>query len=240
MPQFRIGDLARATGLTVRTIRHYEQIGLLHPHARAGNGYRLYGDAEVIRLQQIRSLQSLGLSLERIGILLDSDDARLPDVIDWQLDAVERELADLTRLRERLRGLSRVLQQAEPVDIDQLTALMKEMTRMEQYYTDEQLETLAQRRTAYGDEQIAAFERQWADLIARAEAAKTDGLDPTSEPVLAIAREWSGLVQAFTGGDSGIHQSLERAWQEEDEIHGYDTAAMRDLMSWLAPAMERI
>jgi hypothetical protein len=117
---------------------------------------------------------------------------------------------------------------------------MKEMTMVEKYYTEEQLETLAARREAYGDEQIKAFEQQWADLIARAEQAKADGLDPTSEPVLAIAREWSGLVQAFTGGDPGIHQSVERVWQEEDEIQGFDATNMRALMAWLAPAMERI
>ena len=62
----------------------------------------------------------------------------------------------------------------------------------------------------------------------------------SSEPVLDIAREWSGLVQAFTGGDTGIEQSVERVWQEEDEVHGFDAAGMRDLMSWLAPAMEKI
>lgn len=58
--------------------------------------------------------------------------------------------------------------------------------------------------------------------------------------MLEIAREWSGLVRAFTGGDTGIQQSVERAWQEEDEIHGYDTANMRALAAWLAPAMERV
>jgi hypothetical protein len=87
---------------------------------------------------------------------------------------------------------------------------------------------------------MKAFEQQWADLIARAEQAKADDLDPTSELVLEIAREWSGLVQAFTGGDAGIQQSVERVWQEEDEVQGFDAAGMRALMAYLAPAMERI
>lgn len=111
---------------------------------------------------------------------------------------------------------------------------------VEKYYTEEQLETLAARREAYGDEQISAFEQQWADLIARAERAMAEGVDPTSEPVLAIAREWSGLVQAFTGGDAGIQQSVQRVWQEEDEVHGFDAAGMRALMAWLAPAMAKV
>lgn len=240
MTHLRIGELATATGLTVRTLRHYDQIGLLQPRMRTGSGYRIYSEDEVRRLQQIRSLQALGFSLEQIGTMLDGSDAPLSEVIGWQVAAVDRELATLHRLRARLHAVSAELQRSEQVDIDDLTALMKEMTMVEQYYTEEQLETLATRRAAYGDEQIKAFEQQWADLIARAETAKADGLDPTSEPVLAIAREWSGLVQAFTGGDAEIQHSVERVWQKEDEVHGFDAAGMRDLMTWLAPAMARI
>jgi DNA-binding transcriptional MerR regulator len=240
MTHLRIGELATATGLTVRTLRHYDQIGLLRPKTRTEGGYRLYGEAEVQRLQQIRSLQSLGFSLEQIGAMLAGHEAPLPEVIEWQLAAIDRELTALQRLRARLSAVSQAMQRAEMVDIDDLTALMKEMTMVEKYYTEEQLETLAARRAAYGDEQIKAFEQQWADLIARAERAMAEGVDPTSEPVLEIAREWIGLVQAFTGGDPGIQQSVERVWQEEDEVHGFDAAGMRALMTWLAPAMERI
>jgi DNA-binding transcriptional MerR regulator len=240
MTHLRIGELATATGLTVRTLRHYDQIGLLRPKTRTEGGYRLYGEAEVRRLQQIRSLQSLGFSLEQIGAMLAGHEAPLPEVIEWQLAAIDRELTALQRLRARLSAVSQAMQRAEMVDIDDLTALMKEMTMVEKYYTEEQLETLAARRAAYGDEQIKAFEQQWADLIARAERAMAEGVDPTSEPVLEIAREWIGLVQAFTGGDPGIQQSVERVWQEEDEVHGFDAAGMRALMTWLAPAMERI
>lgn len=240
MVQRRIGELAKATGLTVRTLRHYDQIGVLRPRMRTEGGYRLYGEAEIRRLQQIRSLQALGFSLEQIGTMLDGDEASLLEVIDWQFAAIERELATLQRVRARLQAVSRVLQRTDSVDVDELTALMKEMTMVEQYYSEEQLETLAARRAAYGDEQIAQFEQQWAALIERANEAMAQGVDPTSEPVLEIAREWSGLVQAFTGGDAGIGQAAERVWQEEDQVQGFDAAGMRELMSWLAPAMGTI
>ena len=243
MAHYRIGELARATGLTVRTLRHYEQIGLLQPETRSANGYRRYGEAEVQRLQQIRSLRSLGLSLERIGSLLAGNDLPLATVIEWQLQAVDRELAGLTRLRSRLHVLSSALRGAGTVEIDMLAALMKEMNRMEtfeKYYTQEQLDTLAARRAAYGDEQIAAAEQQWADLIKRANRAMAKGVDPTSESVLEIAREWSSLVRAFTGGDPEIGRAVERMWQEEETIHESDTAGVRALVEWLGPAMTAI
>jgi DNA-binding transcriptional MerR regulator len=138
MTQMRIGELASATGLTVRTLRHYDQIGLLQPQTRTESGYRIYGEAEVRRLQQIRSLQALGFSLEQIGTMLDGNNAPLPEVIGWQLEAIDRELATLQRVRARLYAISAELQRSDAVDIDALTALMKEMTMVEQYYTEEQ------------------------------------------------------------------------------------------------------
>ncbi len=114
------------------------------------------------------------------------------------------------------------------------------MEHFETYYTQEQLDTLAARRAAYGDEQIAAIEQQWSALIARANDAMAQGIDPTSEPVLAIAREWAELVHAFTGGDPAIGQAVERMWQEDTTIPDHDTAGVRTLIEWLGPAMAAV
>ena len=67
----KVGTLARKTGLTVRTLHYYDEIGLLSPSRRSEAGYRLYGADDVARLQQIMSLRQLGFSLEDIQALLD-------------------------------------------------------------------------------------------------------------------------------------------------------------------------
>jgi DNA-binding transcriptional MerR regulator len=67
----RIGELARETGLTTRTIRHYEQLGLLAPSERAASGYRYYTERELARLRKIDQLKGAGLSLEEIGSVID-------------------------------------------------------------------------------------------------------------------------------------------------------------------------
>src|SRR5437899_12959920 len=66
----RVGQLARRTGISVRTLHHYESMGLVSP-VRNEAGHRLYGPAEIARLQQVRSLQALGLPLKEIKTLLD-------------------------------------------------------------------------------------------------------------------------------------------------------------------------
>jgi DNA-binding transcriptional MerR regulator len=66
-----IGDVARMAGITARTLRHYESIGLLTPSSVGTNGYRHYGDPELLRLQRILVLKALGLGLPEIAALLD-------------------------------------------------------------------------------------------------------------------------------------------------------------------------
>jgi DNA-binding transcriptional MerR regulator len=68
----RIGDFARLGGTNLRTLRYYEQLGLLSPMTRSEGGFRYYRRADVARLRMIRDLQALGLELAQIGELIDT------------------------------------------------------------------------------------------------------------------------------------------------------------------------
>src|SRR5437763_16290948 len=97
----KVGELARRTGLTVRTLHHYDEIGLLRPSLHTESGHRLYTAADVARLQQVRSLRQLGFSLEEVRACLDRPGfsplevvrlhaARLRDQIEFQRSLCER------------------------------------------------------------------------------------------------------------------------------------------------------
>ncbi|MFA6921997.1 MAG: MerR family transcriptional regulator, partial [Gallionella sp.] len=77
----KTGDLAKRCGLTVRTLHHYEAIGLLTPSARSENGYRLYNRNDIARLHQIQALKRFGLSLADIGALLANPDSHLSTIV---------------------------------------------------------------------------------------------------------------------------------------------------------------
>ncbi|HEX2290816.1 MAG TPA: MerR family transcriptional regulator [Pseudonocardiaceae bacterium] len=81
---WKVGQLARLAGLTVRTLHHYDQVGLLSPSARTPSGHRLYGEPDVHRLYRIVALRELGLSLEVIGDLLTGE-PDLPDLLRQHL-----------------------------------------------------------------------------------------------------------------------------------------------------------
>ncbi|HKN97676.1 MAG TPA: heavy metal-responsive transcriptional regulator [Pseudonocardiaceae bacterium] len=109
----RIGDLAAASGLTTRTIRFYEQAGLLPAPPRTPGGYRDYPEQAATRLTFVRSAQDAGLTLAEIRSILALRDsgqapcAHVTALIDQHLDDTERRMAELTRTRAALRGLAR-------------------------------------------------------------------------------------------------------------------------------------
>src|SRR5215475_14086692 len=73
---FTVGELARLTGVTVRALHHYDDIGLIRPSQRTAAGYRLYHDADVYRLQQVLMFRELGLPLDEIAAAIDEAGTR--------------------------------------------------------------------------------------------------------------------------------------------------------------------
>src|SRR3954447_5154695 len=102
---WKIGELARRTGLTVPTLHHYDEIGLLSPADRSQGGHRVYGDDDVRRLYRIMSLRSLGFPLEAIGRVVDSDDVDARAAVADHLHRLEDQIARDRALRRTLRSL---------------------------------------------------------------------------------------------------------------------------------------
>lgn len=98
----KIGELADTTGVTVRTLHYYEEIGLLRPSERTPAGHRLYAGPEIERLYRIRLLKQLGIPLDGVKTSLDGDDVDLTAVIEDHLAVVDARLAAENRLRSRL------------------------------------------------------------------------------------------------------------------------------------------
>ena len=86
----RIGEVADRVGLSLRTIRHYDEIGLVVPSDRSAGGFRLYTEADVVRLELVRRLRPLDLSLEQIRTLVETMDAAAAADPDERADAADR------------------------------------------------------------------------------------------------------------------------------------------------------
>ena len=236
MRTWKVGELAKRTGLTVRTLHHYDEIGLLAPSHRTAAGHRLYSEGDVARLQQVVSLRSLGLSLEDVRNVLNQRRLTPLQVVQLHAGRLRDQVKTQQRLLERLDALAEGLRQAEPVSAEQLIQTIEEMTMFERYYTPEQLDYLKQRREQVGEARIAGVEAEWPRLMEQVRAEMEAGSDPCGTRVQELARRWHELIEEFTGGDPGIRQSLGNLYRGESTVRGMDVASMRPLMEYVGRA----
>ena len=233
----KVGTLAKKTGLTIRTLHYYEEVGLLVPAQRTEAGHRLYGADEVARLQNIVLLRQLGFSLEEIRSGLDQPDFSMAHAIALRLARLEEEMALQQRLRRRLETVAAHLRAAEDISVEDFLQTIKVMTMIEKYYTPEQLKQLEERGRQVGEDRIRQVEGEWKELIAQVQAEMEKGTDPASETMQHLAARWQGLIDEFTGGDPGIYQSLKTMYQQEGAQKASRGLVDADVMAYMSKAM---
>lgn len=121
--RWKIGQVAERAGLTTRTLRYYEDLGLLTPSARLASGHRVYTGADLARLYRICLLRRLGMPLSDIAAELTDGGGRLTDTVDRHLNELDLRLAALGRHRERVLRVHASVQQGDPTDEELLEVL---------------------------------------------------------------------------------------------------------------------
>lgn len=139
--QWRIGELARATRVTVRALHHYDRMGLLVPSARTAGGHRCYTGGDVRRLHMILALRGFGLSLRDIAATLAAGAEDQREILARQLAATEERIRQAEQVRASLRRLLDGMQ-----DTDQFVTLIEEMVTMSQPLTPEQIQEMNRHR----------------------------------------------------------------------------------------------
>jgi MerR family transcriptional regulator, thiopeptide resistance regulator len=191
-----VGQLAAIAGVTVRTLHHYDEIGLLVPGERTRAGHRSYREAELDRLQRILFYRELGFPLEEIGKLLDD-----PGVDP--LEHLRRQHELLTERIARLRAMAAAVEramEARTMGIN-LTAEEKfevfgdfdpdeHAEEVERRWGDTDAYRESQRRTAaYTKEDWQRIQDEVDELTARFVALKESGAGPESEAAMDLAEE---------------------------------------------------
>ena len=235
-PLLKVGELAQHAGVSVRTLHHYEAIGLLVPSSRTASAHRLYSRSDVERLTRITMLTSLGFSLDQVKVALDDESWTPSRLIETHLARSRELLEEQAAVCARLEAMRDAIAAGRD-DIEALFETMEVIAMIEKYYTKEQLAQLETRRQAMGDDAIKAVEQEWTDLFAQVKAELDKGTPPDAPGVQALARRSSELIRLFTGGDPGIESSLSRMYTENpvDKIHpGFDPAIFAYLQKALA------
>jgi MerR family transcriptional regulator, thiopeptide resistance regulator len=196
--RYTIGELAASTGVTVRTLHHYDRIGLLSPGERTSAGYRLYGPAEVERLYRILALRQLGLGLKEIGAALAVDHGEVGAVIAAHLADVERQLELGHSLARKLRHLLAVANHPNDLTNEQFVETMETMMAQQSTFDDRQRAELDTAATSIG-EHMAPFTDGQAKLMTQMTAEMDAGTAPSDPKVQALIEIWLGSIQSFMG-----------------------------------------
>lgn len=212
--QLKVGELARRTGLTVRTLHHWDEIGLLRPSGRTPSGHRLYEAGDLARLHRIRSLRFLGFGLEDIARLLERPEQHLAALIRGRLAELDQQIELARNLKSQLEVFARRLERAEALSLDEMMNQLKLMKMYEKHYTPEQLAHLEARRRELGEETIEAAQQEWPRLIAEVTALRDAGVPATDPRMRPLAARWMELVKAFTGGDPGIAAAAKKVYED--------------------------
>ncbi len=231
-----VGALAKASGLSVRTLHHYDAIGLLVPHDRGPSGRRSYSAADVARLYRILALRRLRLGLSEIAGVLDGRPDLLVAVRE-HLAEVDRSLAQTAALRARLAALVERLERDPSPTLDDFLTTIEEMTMIERYYSVERLAELAERREQLGADGLRRAEGDWAALIADVRAERERGTAPTDARMRPLAERWRALIEQFTGGDPGVRDSLARMYEQEGPERASRGSVDGETMDYVARAL---
>jgi DNA-binding transcriptional MerR regulator len=207
-----IQQFAEQAGVTVRTLHHYDRLGLLSPR-RNGAGYRLYRGRDLERLEQIVALKFLGLPLKQIRQLLVRDTSELPMALRSQRAVLEKKRRLLDRAIRAIRDAERQPGPAQLRKIIEVIGMQDNTDWKEKYYSPEARAKIEERGRDWTPEKQKEATRAWTELMRDVEAAL--GEDPAGEHAQALAARWRKLVEGFTGGDPEVSAGLRKLYVDQ-------------------------
>lgn len=229
--ELRIGELARQAGLTVRTLRHYDAIGLLTAAKRTEGGYRLYGKDDVMRLHAILALKAFGCSLAAIREVFSRGGVVLPQLLSRQIKALEAKERQARELRETLCRVRGRLERNETTTLDDWLDILGKMLMYGKYFSGEQL--VALRSGAGGGD---GLRDAWRELAARVREAMERGVSPTSGEAAALVRPMVALARQLTGGDAVLLARI-REMLDREERARQNAGLTAEGLAWIDQAV---
>ena len=248
MKLYTVKQVARLSGVTVRALHHYDQVGLLKPAQVGENGYRYYGREELLRLQQILFHRELELPLEAIAEVLDQPGFD-------RLEALKRHRRTLSTKAARYRRLIRTLDRT--LDALEGETEMKDEDLYKGFAPEKQAEYEAQIIERFGESARASIEasktalkkwskadwerwgREYAEVEASLGKALADGLPWDSEAAQALIRRhhaWVGAMWSRTP-TRGPYIGLGQMYVDHPDFHARYEAVQPGLAEYLAGAM---
>ena len=239
---YKVGTVARIAKVTIRTLHHYDEIGLLTPSGRSGAGYRLYTNSDIERLQQIRFHRELGFALEEIRSVLDAPDFEARSVLRLH----RKRLAQRLRETKALVALVDRMLSTPEGDRTMSAEALFDGFRPEEYEAEAKQRwgntpvwQQSQRRTAtYGPDDWHSIKAEGAAIVKELAARQSAGDAPESEAAMAAAEQHRQHIDRwFYACSPFMHAALAEMYTADARFAQYFDRHGEDLCSYVAAAI---
>ncbi|MDM5188704.1 MerR family transcriptional regulator [Bacillus sp. DX4.1] len=213
---WKVGELAKQTGLTIRMLHHYDKIGLFSPSQSSDKGHRIYTETDIAKLQQIMSLKQLGFALGEIKEMMGNPNLNPVEVIKIQLENVKEHIRRQEQLCSRLERIYELLNSQQEVSAEQFINLIEVINMSkDKYFTQEQQEKMFKQ---IGLEKRKQYVSEWSEITAKIRVEYEKGTPPENLDVTQLAKRWNEFLNKLTFRDPEISKAAERYYKENPKI----------------------
>jgi DNA-binding transcriptional MerR regulator len=247
MTKWYVKDLSKLTGVSVQTLHHYDRISLLKPSLRQSNGYRLYSETDLLRLEQIIALKFFGFELSQIKELLAGKIATIEHFVA-QAKLLEQKANNFLEASNALKAIITDVSDDKSIPWETIIKLIEvyrmtqqlEHSWVKEIFTPDELKQYATFESEWKSnstpEQKAAFEKNWANLVQ--EVSNNLGSDPTSTIGIDIGKKFMLLINGVYG-KKYAHLRTKKFEKGFAEGKGLNEVGLTpEMVSWIDKAME--
>lgn len=234
----KVGELAKITGITIRTLHHYHQIGLLIPSHLTESGHRLYGENDLKKLYHILALKDFGFSLEEILDILSVVDASPKALVKLQIQKTESKLRELEKLHGQLLELQNTLIVEQNSTVDKFIEVIQMMQmNSKKYLTKEQIEELRGSFDSIPKDEMEQMEEEWFSFIALLKHCYKTKKPADSTEMRQCIEFWERFNTTILGQNDEIRNAVYQYHSEErDSVLNYGLSP--ELYNYLSENME--
>lgn len=228
---YKIGELANLTGITVRTLHYYDEIGLLKPSQVTDARHRLYDTNCLTDLYRIIAMKEMGFKLEDIYVLMKSKDSDILELIDLQLFHTQEEISQKQLLLSKLIRLKQNLQAEKHISLEDFQEMLQFInSSADQYFSLEQLQKLKDNYRSLAPE--ADISLKWGDFLSNLEYCHKNKLANTDPRAIECVKFWNQMTGMLIGNDVKIKNSIQ-AFHASPESNSMKFGLTEELYNYL-------
>lgn len=215
---YLIGQLSKNTGVTIRTLDYYDEIGLITPSSSTEGGHRLYDDDNVMRLEQIQSLKYMGFSLQQIRKILKENTSTWEQSLDQQLNMIHQKQKHLEKLERTVQAVLYSVRFEEDVKwpvIFDIIQMFQQDTETDKLF-DAYFEPEERQNMKNLDYQMDETDfQEWKEIIHTVRANLN--ADPGSDIAQQLAKRWMDKVDEMFSGNTELERKMWRAIKDHSD-----------------------